>query len=156
MPLIPLNIPAGQYRNGTEYQSQGRWRDADLVRWHEGALRPVGGWRQRGSVDIGGVVRSITAWEDNSNNRRVALGTYNKLYAMNDGNIVSDITPAGFTAGRVDATAFTGYGGAPYGLGLYGLPSQDTGSILSATTWSLENWGEYLLANTSDDGKIYE
>ena len=79
MPLIPLNIPAGQYRNGTEFQSQGRWRDADLVRWHEGALRPVGGWRQRGSVDIDGVARSMVAWEDNSNNRRIAFGTHNKL-----------------------------------------------------------------------------
>ena len=156
MPLIPLNIPAGQYRNGTEYQSQGRWRDGNLIRWHEGALRPVGGWRQRGNVDLDGVVRTIVAWEDNTNNRRVAFGTYNKLYAMNAGNNVVDITPAGFTAGRVDATAFTGYGGSTFGGGLYGLPSQDTGSILRATTWSLENWGEYLLGCTADDGKIYE
>jgi hypothetical protein len=125
MPLIPLNIPAGQYRNGTEYQSQGRWRDGNLIRWHEGALRPVGGWRQRGSVDLGGVARTMVAWEDNSNNRRVAFGTYNKLYAMT-------------------------------GSGIYGLPSEDTGSILRATTWSLENWGEYLLGCTADDGKIYQ
>ena len=156
MPLIPLNIPAGQYRNGTEYQSQGRWRDGNLIRWHEGALRPVGGWRQRGNVDLNGVARTIVAWEDNTNNRRVAFGTYNKLYAMNAGNNVVDITPAGFTAGRVDATAFTGYGGSTFSGGLYGLPSQDTGSILRATTWSLENWGEYLLGCTADDGKIYE
>ena len=156
MPLIPLNLPAGQYRNGTEYQSQGRWRDGNLIRWHEGALRPIGGWRQRGTVDINGVARTMVAWEDNSNNRRVALGTHNKLYAMTAGNTISDITPAGFTSGRVDATAFTGYGGSTFGNGLYGLPSEDTGSILRATTWSLENWGEYLLGCTADDGKIYQ
>ena len=156
MPLIPLNIPAGQYRNGTEYQSQGRWRDGNLIRWHEGALRPIGGWRQRGTVDINGVARTMVAWEDNGNNRRVAFGTHNKLYAMTAGNTVADITPAGFTAGRVDATAFTGYSGSTFGNGLYGLPSEDTGSILRATTWSLENWGEYLLGTTSDDGKIYQ
>ena len=156
MPLIPLNIPAGQYRNGTEYQSQGRWRDGNLIRWHEGALRPIGGWRQRGSVDISGVARTMVAWEDNSNNRRVAFGTHDKLYAMTAGNTVADITPAGFTAGRVDATAFTGFSGGTFGNGLYGLPSEDTGSILRATTWSLENWGEYLLGCTADDGKIYE
>ena len=156
MPLIPLNIPPGQYRNGTEYQSQGRWRDANLIRWHEGALRPIGGWRQRGNVDIAGVVRNIVAWEDNSSNRRLALGTHDALYAMTAGNTVSDITPVGFTAGRVDATAFTGFGGSTFGSGLYGLPSEDTGSILRATTWCLENWGEYLLAMTPDDGKIYE
>ena len=156
MPLIPLSIPAGQYRNGTEYQSQGRWRDGNLIRWHEGALRPVGGWRQRGSVDLGGVARTMVAWEDNSNNRRVAFGTHNKLYAMTAGNTVSDITPAGFIAGRVDATAFTGFGGSTFSSGIYGLPSEDTGSILRATTWSLENWGEYLLGCTADDGKIYQ
>lgn len=156
MPLIPLNIPAGQYRNGTEYQSQGRWRDADLVRWHEGALRPVAGWRQRGSVDISGVVRTIIAWEDNSDNRRVAFGTHDKLFAMTAGNAVSDITPVGFVAGSVDAAAFTGYGSAPYSGGLYGVPSQDQGTNSPATTWSLENWGEYLLGCTAADGKIYE
>ena len=156
MPLIPLNIPAGQYRNGTEYQSQGRWRDGNLIRWHEGALRPIGGWRQRGTVDLDGVARTMIAWESNNGSRRVAFGTHNKLYAMTSSNTISDITPAGFTPGRVDATAFTGYGGAPYSGGLYGLPSEDTGSILRATTWSLENWGEYLLGATADDGKIYE
>jgi len=156
MPLIPLNIPPGQYRNGTEYQSQGRWRDANLVRWHEGALRPIGGWRQRGSVDIAGVVRSMLAWEDNSGSRRVAMGTHDKLFSMTSGDVVSDITPVGFTAGRVDATAFTGYGASTYGSSAYGMPFSDTGSILRATTWCLENWGEYLLAMTPDDGKIYE
>ena len=156
MPLIPLNIPAGQYRNGTEYQSQGRWRDGNLIRWHEGALRPVGGWRQRGNVDLDGVARTIVAWEDNSSGRFVAFGTYNKLYAMTSTNVVNDITPAGFTAGRVDANLFTSYSGSTYGNGLYGLPSEDIGNVLPATTWSLENWGEYLLATTADDGKIYE
>jgi len=82
MPLISMQIPKGQYRNGTDLMSQGRWRDVDLVRWHEDALRPIGGWRQRQSVNISGVARSIIAWEDNSANRRLATGTFNKLYAL--------------------------------------------------------------------------
>jgi len=46
MPLVPLDIPAGVYRNGTEYESKGRWFDTNLVRWREGRLEPVGGWEQ--------------------------------------------------------------------------------------------------------------
>ena len=156
MPLIPLNIPPGQYRNGTEYQSVGRWRDGNLIRFHEGSLRPVGGWRQRGSVDIAGVVRSMLAWEDNSNSRRIAFGTHDKLFAMTAGNAVSDITPVGFTAGRVDATLSVGFGASTYGNDLYGTPRQDTATLLPATVWSLDNWGEYLVGCTIDDGKLYE
>jgi len=156
MPLIPLQIPKGQYRNGTELMSQGRWRDVNLVRWHEDALRPVGGWRQRGTVDISGTARSMLAWESNDGDRNVAAGTHNKLYAISAANNVTDITPTGLTAGRVDASVNTGYGGGFYGYEEYGIPRAETTQLLRATTWSLDNWGEYLLAMSPDDGKLYE
>ena len=156
MPLIPLQIPKGQYRNGTDYMSQGRWRDINLVRWHEDALRPIGGWRQRGSIDLNGVVRSMIAWEQNDGTRQIAAGTYNALYAINANGTATDITPTGLTAGRVDATLNTAFGGGYYGNEEYGIPRADTETIQTATTWSLENWGEYLLAMSSDDGKLYE
>lgn len=156
MPLIPLQIPKGQYRNGTEYMSQGRWRDANLIRWHEDALRPIGGWQQRGSVNLAGTVRGMLAWEDNSSNRYVAFGLHDSLIAMTSGNTTYDITPATFTAGRVDASAITGFGGSLYGEETYGTPRSDTGVLQRATTWSLDNWGEYLLACSSDDGQIVE
>ena len=35
MPLIPLDIPPGGYRNGTELDQSGRWRDMNLVRWRD-------------------------------------------------------------------------------------------------------------------------
>ena len=44
MALVELRLPAGVARNGTEYQNKGRWIDAQLVRWFEGTMRPVGGW----------------------------------------------------------------------------------------------------------------
>jgi len=156
MPLIPLKIPAGQYRNGTDLMSQGRWRDINLVRWHEDALRPVGGWRQRASVNLNGAVRSMLAWEENDGLRQIAAGMYNSLYVINANGTSTDITPAGLTAGRVDANMNTAYGGGFYGNEEYGLPRADTETILPATTWSLENWGEYLLAMSYDDGKLYE
>ena len=80
----------------------------------------------------------------------------NSLYVINANGTVSDITPAGLTAGRIDANINTAYGGGFYGNEEYGLPRADTETILPATTWSLENWGEYLLAMSYDDGKLYE
>lgn len=47
MPLLPLKLPSGFYRNGTDYEQSNRWRDGSLVRWRDGSLRPVGGWRDR-------------------------------------------------------------------------------------------------------------
>lgn len=156
MPLIPLQIPAGAYRNGTDYMSQGRWRDVSLVRWHEDSIRPIGGWRQRQSVDVNGTSRSMHVWEDNSADPRMAIATHDALYAVNASGVTTDITPTGLTAGRVDASANTGYGGGNYGLEEYGVERQNATTLLPATIPSLDNWGEFLLFMSPDDGKLYE
>lgn len=44
MPYLPLRIPPGVSRNGTLYQQKGRWYSANLVRWSEGVMQPIGGW----------------------------------------------------------------------------------------------------------------
>jgi hypothetical protein len=154
--LVPINIQPGVYRNGTDYQSKGRWRDASLVRWYEGTMRPVGGWRKRASGQLTGKARGLIAWRTNANARWIGIGTHSKLYAMNEAGTITDITPSGFTAGNADAVVNFGYGGGPYGLFAYGTPRADTGTVTPATTWTLDNWGEYLLACSNADGKIYE
>lgn len=160
MPLVPLNIPKGQYANGTEYQSQGRWRDVNLVRWHEDSLRPIGGWRPRAqsdntSVNAGGVVRGVHTWVDNDGERYAAFGSHDTVTAMLESSVTADITPSALTTGRVDATVNTGFGSGGWGLFGWGVARPDLGSILRATTWSLDNWGEELIACSSDDGVIY-
>lgn len=156
MALIPLKIPPGVYRNGTEYQSAGRWFDANLVRWFENTLRPIGGWRKRSSSQMTGSCRGLLTWRDNSGDRWIAAGTHSKLYAMNEAGTLKDITPTGFTAGRADALIKTGYGYGPYGSYAYGVARPDTGTVEPATTWSLDTWGEYLIGCSDSDGKLYE
>tara|TARA_R110000796_G_scaffold193443_1_gene309958 strand:- start:9 stop:1490 length:1482 start_codon:yes stop_codon:yes gene_type:complete len=156
MALINLDIPAGVYRNGTDLQSQGRWRDANLVRWTEGTMRPLGGWRERSETAADAKIRGMLAWDDNSNDRWLVGGTYEKLYVWSINGTRSDITPAGFTSGREDALAFIGYGGNLYGSYAYGVPRPENSRIQPATSWSLDNWGENLVGCTEDDGKIYE
>jgi hypothetical protein len=156
MPYIKLQIPPGVYRNGTEYQSAGRYYDASLVRWYEGTMRPVGGWRKRSNSQMTGACRGFLNWRDNSGNRWIAAGTHSKLYAMNEAGTLKDITPSGFTAGAADGVLKVGYGYGPYGSYSYGVARPDTGSATPATTWSLDTWGEYLVGCSTSDGKLYE
>lgn len=156
MALVPLKIPAGVYRNGTEYQSSGRWFDANLVRWYQGTMRPVGGWQKRSDNTVTGAARAILTWRDNSNDRWIAIGTHSKLYVMGETGSVYDITPSGYTVGTIGGEAKLGYGYLGYGLFNYGVSRPDTGEITQATTWSLDTWGQNLVGCANTDGKIYE
>ena len=156
MALIPLKIPPGVYRNGTEYQSAGRWFNANLVRWFENTLRPIGGWRKRSESQLTGKCRGLLTWRDNSGDRWIAAGTHSKLFIMNAAGTLKDVTPTGFTVGVADAVVNTGYGSNLYGNYAYGIARPDTGTITAATTWSLDNWGAYLIGCSSSDGKLYQ
>jgi hypothetical protein len=153
---IPLKLPPGIYRNGTEYQAAGRWYDANLVRWYENTLRPMGGWRKRSTSQMTGLCRGFITWRANDAERWIAAGTQSKLYAMNEAGTLKEITPTGITAGIASATIKTGYGYGTYGSYAYGVARPDLGGLIPATTWSLDTWGEYLVACSSADGKLYE
>jgi hypothetical protein len=153
--LMPVKLPPGMFRNGTHYESKGRWNTGNLVRWFNGVLRPIGGWLQ-GLNDntVTGMARAGLSWKLNDGGRRLALATETKLYGWNGGSL-SDITPAGYTAGREDTVQGFGYGSGIYGAESYGT-QRTTGTALTATTWSLDLWGEKLVGVASHEGTIYE
>jgi len=153
---IPLQLPPGVYRNGTEYQSKGRYIDADLVRWYEGTMRPVGGWRPRNTDKVTGKARGLIAWRDNSGDRWLAIGTHSKLFVSGITDTVKDITPSGYVVGNADATVKLGYGYGVYGTAEYGIIRPDIGLFQPATTWALDTWGQNLVACANTDGDIYE
>ena len=158
MPLVPIKLPPGIYRNGTEYQSQGRWYDANLVRWFEETLRPMGGWRKWSNNQVSGVPRGMYAWKDNTLAVWLAVGSASKLYVYQGDGDYADITPVGFNVGRTNATSAIGFGNGEYGEQAYGvarIPASNSG-VLPATTWSMDNWGEFLVACSDGDGKLYE
>ena len=158
MSLIPLKLPPGIYRNGTDFEGSNRWHDASLVRWHDGSMRPVGGWASRAVTGdtISGTCRGMLGWVDNSDNSNLAVGTHTNLYYVNESGTTYDITPSGFITGEGSSTQNTGYGGNYYGLDGYGDERDSTGAFQEVTTWSLDNWGEYLVGCTPKDGKLYE
>lgn len=135
MPLLPLDIPPGVYRNGTALQSVGRWYDANLVRWRDGVLQPMGGYTNH--LALGGTisdpVRSSHAWRTNNFTRWIAAGSANHLVAIDSSDQEYDITPASLATGYAESS-----------------------SSAEATVWSLDSWGQNLLACSSTDGRIVE
>ena len=156
MPLIPLELPKGVFSNGTDKQSAGRYHDANLVRWYEDQMRPVGGWRKKSTTAITGMGRECITWQDNSGSIWAGIGSQTNLYAMTLSGALHDITPAGLVAGRVDGVNGGGYGTGNYGVGVYGLPIVSVDNIEPASVWSLDTWGQYMVGCMESDGKIYE
>ena len=160
MALIPIKLPAGIYRTGTDFEGSGRWRDANLVRWSNGSMRPVGGWVTRHDVSssVTAAPRAMHVWIDNTAGTNTALGTANELLYVNASGTATDITPTGFNTGNEHAAVNTAYGGGffSYGGSLYGVKQPSSGVFQEADTWALDNWGEYLVACSTSDGKLYE
>jgi hypothetical protein len=76
MALVKLDIPAGASRNGTEYETAGRWRDMSLIRFFNNVIQPIGGWRERIATQLDGKPRAIRAWRDNAGDRWLGIGTH--------------------------------------------------------------------------------
>jgi hypothetical protein len=152
--LAKLNIPAGVYANGTDYQSQGRWHMANLVRWQSGYMGPVKGWQLYDSMQLSGRPSDIHTFRDGLDSR-AGIGTHLKLYAIKPGGDYQDITPVGYVTGRADAVNAFGYGLGRYGRGAYGVSSPATGTIQPSTNWTLDNFGSFLVACANTDGKLY-
>lgn len=156
MPLVPLDLKAGFYRNGTEFDASNRWRDGSLVRWRDGSLRPIGGWQTFKSGFCTNPIRGAHAWESNNGTAYFAAGSYNELTAMTGAGTTYDITPATMSTGREDAGLNLGFGGGFYGTGYFGTQRPSTGTYSEATSWSLDNFGQYLVGVHYDTGTLVE
>lgn len=157
MEPVPIKLPPGMFRNGTEYESAGRWYDGNLVRWNKGRMRPVGGWRRvlAGGAALTGKARAMLGWRGNNGFRYIAIGTNSKLY-IGSGGAYSDLTPLSFVAGRADAIEGPGFGVGPFGAEKYGKRRANNVLVLDAATWSFDTWGENLVAVFSADGRILQ
>lgn len=156
MALIPLQLPAGIYKNGTEFQASNRWLDCNLVRWVDNTLQPMNGWRLHSDTAVNTISRAMYGWRDNAQNRWLAVATPSALYIYNTSNTQFDITPAGLTAGIIDASVNSGYSGGVFGAERFGIARTEASNVIQANTWALDNWGEYLVACSDADGKLYE
>ena len=160
MPLVPLAIQPGMFKNGTDYFAKGRWGDGDMVRWTEGSARPIGGW-QRVVNTVTQIVapplfgdptveaaRNMISWRQISGTIVTVVGTNLGLYAIDGDNVVTDITPTiGFSGGDKDGQSnLLGFGVGPYGAEAYGTPRANASQLATQIfTWTFAIWGEDLI-----------
>jgi hypothetical protein len=66
MPYLQLAFPPGILRNGTEYESKGRWFGCNQIRFVEGVILRRGDGVKHSTSAVTGKGRKIIAWRDNS------------------------------------------------------------------------------------------
>jgi hypothetical protein len=131
--LVPIQLPPGVFKNGTPYQSKGRWSDCNLIRWKNGRLQPLGGWEKVIGTPITGIGRAMTTWRDSTGARWLAIGTNSKLYIFTSlSGSASDITPSGIIEGDPDGSVGMGFGTENFGG--YETIATVTGTDISFTT----------------------
>jgi len=178
--FLSLQLPPGVRRAGTLYQSKGRWADANLVRWYQGILGPVGGWvplpnaesfvtfdateptwdstlQTFDAAPLAGIPRAAHGWRADDAARWIAVGTVGsgttRLWVYSNG-LLFDVTPIGIADAHADAFDPAGlYGFGPYGFGPYGMG--ESGTLLNdPDTWQLDNFGESLIAVCTADERL--
>lgn len=143
MANVPLVLLPGLVTDDTKYLRKGSWGYVDKVRFWRGLPQTIGGWESFIGTMLGGVCRKVFAWTDTIGTQLVAFGTHQTLEVAY-GGILYDITPAAFVPGAVDGTGGQGYGTGVYSAGEYSEPSV---SDYFPLTWSLDAYGQSLMAN---------
>lgn len=109
MPLTPLNIQAGIFKESSELGAadRNRWSDGNLVRFWKGQPEPIGGWIEEtlSGGPVLGIPRGLLDWTDLIGFQNVAIGTHLKLYVLRGGQL-ADITPVR-ESGTLGADPFT-------------------------------------------------
>ena len=134
--LVELNVRPGVYRNGSVREAKGRYYDANLIRWKEGKLRPIGGWAKTTSTAITGKGRTMLPFRDSKGNNYIAVGTSSRLYIYtgktSTASNVTPSTPVPFNAGNDISSVGTGFGSGPYNGDTVLASATYTASTISA------------------------
>lgn len=140
---VALEPPPGLTDDDTTFASPGLWEDGSNIRFVKDRPETIGPWYAAFATLLTGVCRNIKAWTESNSVLDIAFGTHSALQVYTAGAL-EDITPSGLTAGSIDNSGSApGYGTGTYGTGTYSVPA----SQFYARTWSLDTWGENLVAS---------
>jgi hypothetical protein len=156
MPTV--RIPPGVARGESRAAIPGRYYATSLVRWHEGNLKPVGGWERITEFALPSVPRAAVTWTDNSFKRHFAVLCDGHVFRALASNWVN-ITPAAFKNAEATQSA-RGYGSGNYGQANFGSDAEARGYSARLRTafpvsHTVDIWGEDLLFGSSADGRVF-
>lgn len=101
MPLQKITFAPGTNKENTRYTNEGKWYDADKIRFRQGNPETIGGWARISSTTFLGVCRSLWNWITLGSVNLIGVGTNLKFY-IEQGGVYNDITPLRGTATLVD------------------------------------------------------
>jgi hypothetical protein len=149
----PIEIPPGVVSTATKRMRSSNWAEANLVRWREGQMSPVGG-QQQYNYSFASRCKRVHGWYSTGGLYCVAYLCEQHLYVDLAGTLL-DITPADGMAPPTFGSG--GYGSADYGSGSYGTPrplSEVSALDRVPDSYSLANFGGLLMAMTSPDQRL--
>ena len=166
MALLPIEIPAGFFRNATQYQAKNRWYDGNLVRFSEGRLRPIGGWQRLADTQITkkGAIYSLkitTAGTGYSGSGTLGFsggggasfaGTYTE-----SGGAIASVTITNTGSGYTSAPTIT-ISGSTSGTAAVITPTSYSGvdPIRGLHSWRLGTGARYLAIGTVQSLRIWD
>jgi hypothetical protein len=104
---LPLRFPAGIVKVDSARAAVGRYTDSDKVRFKKGKAEKWAGWEKLiDDETLVGIARGAVSWRNADGNLKGAFGTHRKLYVLQPGATLQDITPIQ-SSGTLDADPFT-------------------------------------------------
>lgn len=156
--FLPLEIPPGVVAKPTKKMRSTSWAEVNLMRWVEGQMAPVGGQSQF-AFTFASRCKAIHSWYALNQTFYTAYLCETNLYVDDGSGVLRDISPTPPLTAPTSLLA-GGYGDGLYSAETYGTPRSTPGTILPMDkipdAWSLDNFGQVLLAMTSPDGRLLQ
>ncbi len=103
MALSKFIFRPGINREGTDYDNEGGWFDANLIRFKNGRVQKIGGWAKDTLDTYLGKARALHAWVSLEGSKYLGVGTTWKYY-VKEGTNFDDVTPIRSTTSAGDVT----------------------------------------------------
>lgn len=164
--MTTVRIPPGFARGESQAAIPGRYTRGNLVRWVNGALKPVGGWNVLTKTPFPTTPRHSFTWLDEKFVRHSGFICDNNVITL-ENSVFTDITPPSWVS---TVEAYYGYGSGRYGTLKYGDDTVSRDTSIPTTpdptnlrlvaqqplAFSADKWGagEFLFG-TNADGRVW-